>query len=139
MIGQQPTGAIPGVVITAVAHEGLTVQINGRPGKLAVLDEAGNVIAAGPAVAREAEAVALNCYRQVLRGQGHLRVWGEDIAPPAAAVAIPAPAPAPVPQKRRAAAAGTQQHQQPHPQRPSVQDPGESRSEDGERLHGDTP
>lgn len=74
MIGTQPTGAIPDVVISAVSHEGLSVTVNGKPAKLAIVDEDGRVIAAGHAVAREAEAVALNCYRQFLKGQGYLRV-----------------------------------------------------------------
>ena len=74
MIGDQPTGAIPGVVITAVIHEGLTVLANGKAARLAIVDEAGNILAAGDDVAREAEAVAGNCYRNFLKGQGHLRV-----------------------------------------------------------------
>lgn len=74
MFGHQPTGAVEGVEISAVVHEGLTVTYNGRPASLAVIDEFGNVVAFGPKVAREAEAVALNCYRAMLHGKGHLRV-----------------------------------------------------------------
>lgn len=47
MIGTQPTGALDGVVISAVAHEGLRVTIGGRCARLAIVDEAGQVIAAG--------------------------------------------------------------------------------------------
>lgn len=79
MIGTQPTGALAGVVISAVAHEGLTVQVDGRPARLAIVTGDGQVIAAGHLVAREAEAVAVNCYRQLLRGQGHLRVLGKPL------------------------------------------------------------
>lgn len=74
MIGTQPTGAIPDVVISAVSHEGLSVTVNGKPAQLAIVDDHGRVVAAGQVVAREAEAVALNCYRQFLKGQGYLRV-----------------------------------------------------------------
>lgn len=74
MIGTQPTGAIAGVVISAVAHEGLRVTIGGRRARLAIVDDTGQVIAAGDDVAREAEAVAVNAYRGLLLGQGHLRV-----------------------------------------------------------------
>lgn len=74
MIGEQPTGAIPGVVITAVAHEGLTVTVNGRPALLAVVLDDGTVVASGRPVAKEAQAVAVNLYRQFLKGMGHLRV-----------------------------------------------------------------
>lgn len=74
MIGTQPEGTIAGVVISAVSHEGLSVTVNGRPGRLAILDDDGHIIAQGSQVAREAEAVALNCYRNFLKGQGWLRV-----------------------------------------------------------------
>lgn len=79
MIGTQPTGAIAGVVISAVSHEGLSVTVNGKPAHLAVVNEAGEVIAMGPHVAREAEAVAINNYRQFLQGKGYLRVIGKVI------------------------------------------------------------
>ena len=79
MIGNQPTGAITGVVISAVSHEGLTVTFNGRPARLAILDDDGRIIAQGNQVAREAEAVSLNCYRNFLKGQGFLRVNSEPI------------------------------------------------------------
>jgi C4-dicarboxylate-specific signal transduction histidine kinase len=79
VIGTQPTGAIKGVVISAVFHEGLTVTVNGKPARLAVVDEAGVVIASGDVVAREAEAVAVNNYRNFLQGQGYLRVLSEPL------------------------------------------------------------
>lgn len=74
MIGHQPTGAIQGVVITAVSHEGLRVSVDGRPARLAIVLDDGTVISAGDDVAREAEAVAVNCYRNILQGKGFLRV-----------------------------------------------------------------
>lgn len=79
MIGTQPIGAIEGVVISAVAHEGLRVTVNGKPARLAIVDDDGNVVTAGQLVAREAEAVALNCYRAFLKGQGHLRVLSNPL------------------------------------------------------------
>lgn len=79
MIGTQPTGALQGVVITAVAHEGLTVFVDGKPGRLAIVDEDGNVITASPMVAREAEAVAHNSLRNLWKGQGHLRVHSNPL------------------------------------------------------------
>lgn len=79
MIGTQPEGTIAGVVISAVSHEGLTVTVDGKPARLAILTDDGQVIAAGDQVAREAEAVALNCYRNFLKGQGFLRVNSEPI------------------------------------------------------------
>lgn len=74
MIGTQPVGTINGVVISTVSHEGLSVTVNGKPAKLAILSVDGCVIAAGDQVAKEVEAVALNGYRNFLKGQGFLRV-----------------------------------------------------------------
>ena len=74
MIGQQQTGRLPGVVISAVTHEGLRVTIDGRPAQLAIVADDGTVVASGDQVAREALSVAVNCYRQTLQGRGHLRV-----------------------------------------------------------------
>lgn len=79
MIGTQPTGAINGVQISAVSHEGLSVRINGKPGRLAIINEDGQVVAAGKDVAREAQAVAVNCYRNFLQGKGFLRILSKPI------------------------------------------------------------
>lgn len=79
MIGRQPTGAIAGVVISAVAHEGLTVAVDGKHARLAVVTDDGQIIAVGDQVAREARAVSINCYRQFLEGEGWLRVHSKPI------------------------------------------------------------
>lgn len=81
MIGTQPTGNIQGVVITAVSHEGLRVSVNGKPARLAIVLDDGTLISAGEEVAREAEAVAVNCYRNMLQGRGFLRVLSVPIVP----------------------------------------------------------
>ena len=80
MIGTQPTGAIAGVHISKVSHEGLCVMVNGRPGRLAIVTDDGHIIAAGQDVAREAEAVALNNFRNTMMGKGYLRTLGKPIA-----------------------------------------------------------
>lgn len=74
MIGQQATGAIDGVVISKVSHERLRVTVDGKPARLAIVLDDGTIVSAGDEVAREAEAVTLNCYRNVLQGKGFLRV-----------------------------------------------------------------
>jgi hypothetical protein len=74
MIGDQPTGRLQDVVISGVSHKGLSVTVNGKPAKLAIITDDGQVVAAGEKVAQEAEAVALNCYRNFLKGKGFLRV-----------------------------------------------------------------
>jgi hypothetical protein len=81
MIGTQPVGAITGVVISAVSHEGLTVTVDGKPARLAIVSDDGRVIASGNQVAREAEAVAVNSYRSMLQGKGFLRVLSKPISP----------------------------------------------------------
>lgn len=80
MIGEQHTGAITGALISAVAHEGLTVTVDGRPARLAIVTDDGQVFVAGDVVAREAQAVAVNAYRSFLKAQGHLRVWSKPMA-----------------------------------------------------------
>lgn len=80
MIGDQKTDTIPGVRIQAVSHEGLTVTVDGKPGRLAIITDDGKIIAVGKDVAREAEAVAINCYRNFLKAQGWLRVLSNPIA-----------------------------------------------------------
>ncbi len=79
MIGTQPTGAVPGVVISAVGHEGLRVTVDGKPARLAIVTDDGQVIAAGDQVAKEAEAVAVNSYRGFLKGKGFLRIMSKPI------------------------------------------------------------
>lgn len=79
MIGTQPTGAVPGVVISSVITEGLTVRANGKPARLAVIDDEGRVLASGDQVAREAEAVAINAYRNFLEGHGWLKTASKPI------------------------------------------------------------
>lgn len=81
MIGTQRTGSMPRVVIHATSHEGLLVEVDGKRGRLAIVDDDGKVVAAGPEVAREAEAVALNNYRNTLKGQGYLRTFSVAIQP----------------------------------------------------------
>lgn len=81
MIGAQPTGKLPSVVITATIHEGLKVTANGKPARLAIITDDGQVIAAGAEVAREARSVSINLYRQALMGHGHLRVLSKPIQP----------------------------------------------------------
>ncbi|MCI5070139.1 hypothetical protein [Acidovorax sp.] len=80
MIGTQPTGTLPGIVICATSHEGLKVSVDGKPARLAIVDEGGRVLAAGEDVAREAEAVALNNFRNALMGKGFLRSISKRIS-----------------------------------------------------------
>jgi len=80
MIGTIRTGTLDAAEISAVIHQGLTVTAkDGRAARLAIIDEDGNMIEAGPAVAREAFNVSIASYKNFLKGMGHLRVTS---APP---------------------------------------------------------
>lgn len=79
MIGPQYTGAINDIVITAQSHTGLKVTAYGKPALLAIVTASGEVIAVGDLVAKEAEAVAINAYRNFLAGKGHLKVYSRPL------------------------------------------------------------
>lgn len=83
MIGKQRTRLMAGVFITAMAQEGRTEMVNGKPARLAILADAGTVLAVGAEVARGSEAVAVNSYRTLLKGEGYLRVTSNPLQAPA--------------------------------------------------------
>ena len=75
MIGTIPTGTLNTAEISAVIHRGLSVKTSdGRPARLAIIDEQGNVIDAGKDVEREAWNVAIASYKNYLVGMGHMIV-----------------------------------------------------------------
>lgn len=70
-------------VISAAAGQGLSVKSStGEPVFLALIDAKGNVVQSGHNVGRIAYAAAVESYRNVLRGEGHLKVYKgpEDVA-----------------------------------------------------------
>ena len=80
MIGPIKPGSLATARISARIHSGLAVKLpDGRPGKLAIVDESGAMVDASPAVAREAWLVAIASYKNFLIGQGHLRVLSGPI------------------------------------------------------------
>ena len=83
MIGEQKTGLLKNVILSAVAHEPIKAATpEGKSAVLAVIDQHGNILAAGDDVANEVRAIAINCYRNFLKGEGYLRVFSQQ--PPAA-------------------------------------------------------
>jgi len=63
-------------IISALSYEGLTaVTADGKPASFAIIDEDGNVIAAGEEVAKAAWKTSINAYRDFLMGQGHMRSY----------------------------------------------------------------
>ncbi|WP_428827707.1 hypothetical protein ACLIKD_06865 [Azonexus sp. IMCC34842] len=75
MIGQIKTGTLAKADISAVIHQGLRVKTaDGKPARLAIIDESGTIIEAGDQVAREAFNVSIASYKNFLIGNGHLRV-----------------------------------------------------------------
>lgn len=80
MIGTQKTGRLPGIVISKVTGGPVTLTIDGKPGVLAVLSADGSIVASSADVAREVAAVCVECYRSMVKGKGHVRVWSDPIA-----------------------------------------------------------
>lgn len=77
MINNLPSN-LQQAVISAVSFEGLTISTSdGRPARLAIIDDHGKVIEAGDDVAAAAWNVSIDCYRRFLIGEGHLRVYSE--------------------------------------------------------------
>ncbi|WP_415751185.1 recombinase family protein [Burkholderia cenocepacia] len=61
--------------ISAVSFQGLSIVTpDGNPATLAVIDENGKIVEAGPSVMRAVWDVAIRSYRNFLIGNGHLRV-----------------------------------------------------------------
>ncbi|QDQ27676.1 hypothetical protein FNU76_15695 [Chitinimonas arctica] len=76
MIGTPKTNTLQTSVISGVVHEGLSVTLrDGRKGRLAIVDEDGQIVEAGPAVAREAWNVTVSAYKNFMIGLGHIRIY----------------------------------------------------------------
>ncbi|QDQ24858.1 hypothetical protein FNU76_00045 [Chitinimonas arctica] len=70
------TNTLAHSTISGVGHEGLTITTaDGRPARLAIIDDSGTVLDQGDAVAREAWNVTLAVYMNLLIGKGYLRVY----------------------------------------------------------------
>lgn len=81
MMGIKPAG-LASSTISATISEGFTVTTaDGKPARLAVIDEDGNVIEASPAVAAEAWAVCIQVQYNFWVGEGHIRVLSKPDAP----------------------------------------------------------
>lgn len=65
---------LPGAHLVGSAREGLRVTTaDGRPARLAIIDDQGNIVAAGDNVARATWLIARETIKNFLRGQGHLK------------------------------------------------------------------
>lgn len=61
--------------ISAVSFQGLSIVTpDGNPATLAVVDQNGKIVEAGPDVTRAVWEIAIRSYRNFLIGSGHLRV-----------------------------------------------------------------
>lgn len=61
--------------ISAVSFQGFSIVTpDGNPATLAVVDQNGIIVEAGPSLARAVWDVAIRSYRNFLIGNGHLRV-----------------------------------------------------------------
>lgn len=78
MIGIPETDTLEHSRISANVNTGFQMTTaDGRPARLAILDEDGNIIEAGPAVAKEAWNVCIAVQKNFWRGMGHLIVHSE--------------------------------------------------------------
>lgn len=74
--GIRPTGSLNNAIISARCFEPFDVKTcDGKPARLAIIDEQGNILADGPEVAKEAWNLMINVYKNYLIGKGHIRVF----------------------------------------------------------------
>ena len=80
MISVIPTGTLISAEVSAVIHQGLKIKLSdGRVGKLAILDEADQIVDDTPAIAREVWLVSIACYKNFLVRDRHLCVHSEPL------------------------------------------------------------
>ena len=71
-------GQLKNDVVEARFYQGLSVTLpDGGKARLAIIDEAGNIIDDSPLVAREAFNVSMQCFKNFMIGHGHMRVSTE--------------------------------------------------------------
>lgn len=59
--------------IQATAHGGMQITVDGRECELAVVTPEGLLLLSGEQVAEAVETAAVGAYKNLLRGEGHLR------------------------------------------------------------------
>ena len=95
--GEHKTGTLANSIMSGRCFEPLSVTTrDGRPARIAIIDDQGCIIDAGDAVAKEAWNVMVAVYKNYLVGQGHVRVFGGENAlgqEPCAVVCARSPAP----------------------------------------------
>ncbi|MEX6677961.1 hypothetical protein QWI18_18760 [Pseudomonas sp. W2Oct36] len=80
MIFDAKTDTLPEAVIKGVVYEGFTCSTRaGNRLRLALVDDNGNVVAAGAEVEREAWSVCIQVQHNFWIGQGHLRVLSKPV------------------------------------------------------------
>lgn len=77
--GHRKTGMLENSIISARCFEPFTVTTrDGKSAQLAIIDDQGNIIDGGDAVAKEAWNVMINVYKNYLIGKGYVRVFSGD-------------------------------------------------------------
>ncbi len=64
---------LPDIEIIASTTEGVRVTAHGRPAELAIVTPEGLVLVSGPDVAEAVEQASVEAFRNLLRGQGHVK------------------------------------------------------------------
>jgi hypothetical protein len=64
---------LPDIEIIASTTEGVRVMAHGRPAELAIVTPEGLVLVSGTEVAEAVEQASVEAFRNLLRGQGHVK------------------------------------------------------------------
>ncbi len=87
MIGLKTQGPLAAATVSATVSKGFEVTAEGKKARIALIDEDGNVIEAGPAVAVELWNVCIQVQHNFWVGEGHITVLSEPAKQPAKKVA----------------------------------------------------
>jgi len=83
MIGIPPVESLEKAIISGHIAKGLSAKTrDGRILQMALIDERGNIVEEGDAVANEAWNVAIGTYKDWMLGNGHLRVYYDSPCKP---------------------------------------------------------
>lgn len=66
--------------LSAVVHEGIRINHpDGKPCRIAIIDENGQVVAGGEDVTKAVFDVAIGAFQNLMKARGHLRTYSKPI------------------------------------------------------------
>ena len=85
IVGEQ-TAQAGTMQLSAVVHEGIRIDHpEGKPCRIAIIDENGQVVAGGEDVTKAVFDVAIAAFQNLLKARGHMRTYSKPINASAAA------------------------------------------------------